>query len=87
MRESDHDCVQSHEDFTYTNPAVDPATPAPAPDDSITVEVVKKKQVADSTAWAAEGWTDALLTRLPGNPEARSSERVSCIVYSQLPRQ
>ena len=45
MRESDHDCVQSHEDFTYTNPAVDPATPAPAPepDDSITVEVVKKK--------------------------------------------
>ncbi|HWH85300.1 MAG TPA: hypothetical protein VNV36_00830 [Pseudomonas sp.] len=27
MRDNDHDCVQSYEDFTYTEQDVEPATP------------------------------------------------------------
>ena len=45
MRESDHDCVQSDEDFTY---AVDPAEPVTPPthatDQTVTVDSVKKNQ-------------------------------------------
>ncbi|WP_180699849.1 hypothetical protein [Pseudomonas crudilactis] len=44
MREADHDCVQSHEDFTYVNSDTDTFnTQHQDSDDATTVDVVKKK--------------------------------------------
>ncbi len=45
MRESDHDCVQSHEDFTYTVDSAEPATTQTgATVDAITVNTDKKNK-------------------------------------------
>ncbi|MFJ2322774.1 hypothetical protein [Pseudomonas sp. NPDC087817] len=43
MREADHDCVQSQEDFTYVNSDNEPSnTQHQESDDATTVDVVKK---------------------------------------------
>ncbi|QXI08082.1 hypothetical protein HU718_010380 [Pseudomonas tensinigenes] len=42
MREADHDCVQSQEDFTYVNSDTDHLNKHQDSDDATTVDVVKK---------------------------------------------
>ncbi|MFJ2540446.1 MULTISPECIES: hypothetical protein [unclassified Pseudomonas] len=43
MRESDVDCVQSHEDFTFADPGIKPDTPLPdASGDATAGHEVKK---------------------------------------------
>ncbi|VVN68891.1 hypothetical protein PS718_00281 [Pseudomonas fluorescens] len=43
MRETDQDCVQSHEDFTYVIPDTEPADTQHQPtDDDTATKVVKK---------------------------------------------
>lgn len=45
MREADHDCVQSHEDFTYVNSDTDPFnTQHQGSDDATTVDVAKNPE-------------------------------------------
>ena len=44
MRESDHDCVQSREDFTYTTDTNEPAIPQLPATDAATVDNAKKNQ-------------------------------------------